>query len=111
MNTIASWILESFVAAVVIIVCLGIPSLLNLPLWSLTLSGILAILYLFWRLDHEHFTWQFAILIAIVVGAAGMIQAYVIPEAWRSKYMIVVVVVISAFGSYLHRKKKASNRA
>jgi hypothetical protein len=53
MNKIASILGESLIATVVIILCLSLPSLLGLPLWTLPFFGVPAMLYLDWRLGER----------------------------------------------------------
>jgi hypothetical protein len=66
MKKIASIIGESLAATLVIVVCLSLPSFLGLPLWTLPLFGVPALLYLDWRPGERHWArWK---IVRWVVG-------------------------------------------
>lgn len=111
MKTITSWILESVIATAVIVLCLGIPSVLNLPLWTLALSGIPMLLYLTWRLDRNRFSWQFTVLMAMLLGGLMLVNAYALPEAWHSWSPYIMILILTLIGSRLRRKLKETHHA
>jgi glucose-6-phosphate-specific signal transduction histidine kinase len=108
-KSIASWIGESLAATAVVVICLGIPSVFDLPLWTLALSAIPILFYLSWRLDRERFSWPLTLLMAVVLSAVVLIHAYVVPERWRSVSLVVTVLCISILASWLRRKRKETH--
>jgi hypothetical protein len=106
--TIASWILESLVAAAVVVLCVGIPSAYDLPLWTLALSAIPMFFYLSWRLDRERFSWRFTLLMAGILGAGVLIQACVVARRWSSG-SFVIFICIFILASYLRRKREQTH--
>jgi hypothetical protein len=109
MKTIASWIFESLAVAAVVVLCLGLPSALDLPIWTLALTAIPMLFYLLWRLDRERFSWRFTLLMAVVLGASVVIYAYVLPRSWSSVSPFVIVIGISILASYMRRKREERN--
>jgi hypothetical protein len=98
MKIIANWIIESLAAAVVIIVCVGIPAALKLPAWTLALAAFPIVFYLSWRLDGRTPAWRRVVVFAAILSALLLVQELLVPQSWHSWSQLVIVVIAAWVG-------------
>ena len=110
MKTVTSWILESVLATIIIVVCMGIPGALGLPRWTLAFSAFPVAIYLMWRLDRESISWRVALVFAVLLAGLLLAQSLLVPETWHPWTAVVIVFAVSSIVSRL-RRKRGSNHA
>jgi hypothetical protein len=111
MKSVTSWILESVVATIVFVLCLGIPGALGLPRWTLALSAFPIWLYLVWRLQRPAVKWRFALIFATLLAALFAMQFAVVPAAWRPVTWTAIVVLVVVLAALVQRRGNGSSRA
>jgi hypothetical protein len=107
MNKIASLIGESLAATLVIVLCFSLQSLLSLPLWTLPVFCVPAMLYLDWRLGECHWTrWKIG---RWVVGMSLILFVWTrfapTDYGW---WVVLLLLIIFPPNSWLFKRKPKS---
>src|SRR5262245_49409671 len=111
MKPVRSWLLESVVAAIVIVACFGIHEALDFPQWALGFFAIPIAFYLMWRLQDEAFSWIIALIIGLLLASLLALQTLAIPESWRAYSSAAIVFTVVCIYSRLKRKRPRQTRS
>jgi hypothetical protein len=109
MKSFAFWILESVSATIILVVCLGIPGVLELPGWTTALSIFPIWLYLTWRLDRPVVNWLFAVVFAGLLAALLALEFLVVPERWHPEARVAIVAFAVSLAASKARRKRFSH--
>lgn len=97
MKTLATILLETIGGTLVVVVCLSLPELLGLPLWTLPAFAVPALLYFDWRLGESHWTrpkiLRFVVALSVIFYLwirflpteywwTGFILGFLLPRKW-----------------------------
>jgi len=109
MRRVAFWILESVAATVILVLCLGIPGVLDLPGWTVALSAFPIWLYLTWRLDRPAVNWRLAVIFAALLAAIFALGFLVVPERWRPVARITILAFAVTLATSQRRRESSSH--
>lgn len=102
-KSIASIFVESVAATIVIVVCLSLPSLFGLPLWTLPVFCLPAMFYLDWRLGEPH--WPHWKIVRWVVGMGLLMCLWQLVGPSDYWWLLWVAIIIFPPSSWLFWRK------
>jgi hypothetical protein len=103
MKTITSILGEAAAATLVVIVCLSLPSLFGLPIWTLPLFSVPAMIYLDWRLGERR--WPRWKIVRWVVGLSLFLFLWTRFVPTDYLWLLFVVVITFPPSSWLFWRK------